>query len=362
MKLPLALFVLVAISSQVALSQTYMATAYPNQNTLMIPDSFKLAVAIKLPPDSYDVSASFNGAHAGGDVDGIFFAAHTGESSTEWPRGHAVYESIHSKAKTISFPNAPDTVLGHLFFEDGGDFNDNAGSATVVFSSKTSGRKYTTTVYPNQNTIMIPDSFNLAVPIKLPPGSYQITASFSSAHAGGDIDGIFFAAHTGENSTQWPRGHAVYESIHSEADTISFVNAPDTVVGHLFFEDGGDFFDNNGNASVEFKKIPITSVEGSENSVPIEFALRQNYPNPFNPSTTINFALPEESIVKLAVYDIVGREVAVLSNERLSEGYYSRTFDGSRLSSGVYFYRLSALAQSGSGHSFSQVRKLILLK
>ncbi|HTX18956.1 MAG TPA: LamG-like jellyroll fold domain-containing protein [Bacteroidota bacterium] len=105
----------------------------------------------------------------------------------------------------------------------------------------------------------------------------------------------------------------------------------------------------------------VTNI-ASEEAIPTSFALLQNYPNPFNPSTTISFALPEGSMVKLVVYDLVGREVAILANERLGQGYYSRTFDGSRLSSGVYFYRISAQGQNGTGQSFSQVKKLILLK
>jgi hypothetical protein len=93
----------------------------------------------------------------------------------------------------------------------------------------------------------------------------------------------------------------------------------------------------------------------SSDAVADEFALDQNYPNPFNPVTTISFSLAERSPVKLAVYDLAGREVASLLNEERDAGKYAVTFDGGALPTGVYFYQLQA-------GSFAAVRKLILMK
>jgi hypothetical protein len=84
-------------------------------------------------------------------------------------------------------------------------------------------------------------------------------------------------------------------------------------------------------------------------------ALNQNYPNPFNPSTTIRFELAKTSHVSLSVYDMLGRQVSVLVNERQQAGYHEVKFDGNGLSSGVYFYRIEA-------GSFIQTRKLMLLR
>ena len=75
---------------------------------------------------------------------------------------------------------------------------------------------------------------------------------------------------------------------------------------------------------------------------PSEFHLNQNYPNPFNPYTTIKFSLPENSLVTLKVYNIVGEEVATLINGERDAGWYEQSFDASSLSSGIYIYRLSA--------------------
>jgi hypothetical protein len=91
------------------------------------------------------------------------------------------------------------------------------------------------------------------------------------------------------------------------------------------------------------------------NAVTSEFALEQNYPNPFNPVTTIAFSLAEKSPVKLAVYDLTGREVASLVNEERNAGRYEVTFNAGALPTGMYFYRLQA-------GSFAAVRKLILMK
>lgn len=79
--------------------------------------------------------------------------------------------------------------------------------------------------------------------------------------------------------------------------------------------------------------------------LPERFGLSQNYPNPFNPTTTIKFQLAEESMVRLEVYDILGRRVAVLVNDQMQAGYHQTMFDANRLASGVYFYRMVAGSQ-----------------
>jgi|GEM_PF-2104337 len=88
---------------------------------------------------------------------------------------------------------------------------------------------------------------------------------------------------------------------------------------------------------------------------PQKFELSQNYPNPFNPSTTIAYSLPQAGNVTLKIYDALGREVATLVNDFKSEGEYRVQFNGSSLSSGMYFYRLQA-------GSFVETKKLVLMK
>jgi hypothetical protein len=102
--------------------------------------------------------------------------------------------------------------------------------------------------------------------------------------------------------------------------------------------------------------ITVTGVEHSQNrNIPESYTLYQNFPNPFNPSTTIKYSIPQASFVTLKVYDILGREVQSLVNEEKPTGSYEIKFNGSYLSSGVYFYRMHA-------GSFVSTKKLILLK
>lgn len=96
--------------------------------------------------------------------------------------------------------------------------------------------------------------------------------------------------------------------------------------------------------------------------IPSSFTLDQNYPNPFNPSTNINFSIPSNSVVSLKVYDINGREVAsVLDNKSLSPGSYTQFFDASILASGTYLYRLEAIPSSG-GQGFVETKRMTLIK
>ena len=99
----------------------------------------------------------------------------------------------------------------------------------------------------------------------------------------------------------------------------------------------------------------VTSARTQSQGLPHAFELTQNYPNPFNPSTAIRFGLPRDLLVSLHVFDLLGREVAVLVNEKRAAGVYEITFDGSRLASGVYFYRLQA-------GDYIATKKLLLLK
>lgn len=97
-----------------------------------------------------------------------------------------------------------------------------------------------------------------------------------------------------------------------------------------------------------------TSIQPNTNT-PDEYSLSQNYPNPFNPSTKLEFGISNFGFVSLKVYDVLGNEVKTLINENKPAGRYTVTFDGSNLSSGIYFYKL----ESGS---FIETKRMILLK
>ena len=98
--------------------------------------------------------------------------------------------------------------------------------------------------------------------------------------------------------------------------------------------------------------LGITNIS---NGIPDKFSLSQNYPNPFNPSTNIKYQIAKNSFVTLKVFDILGKEIATLVNEKQNSGTYESTFDARGLTSGVYFYRLTA-------GDFSETKKMLMIK
>ena len=101
----------------------------------------------------------------------------------------------------------------------------------------------------------------------------------------------------------------------------------------------------------------MTSVEGDEQGsvLPKPFELAQNFPNPFNPATEIQFSLPRKCDVKLEVFNILGQRIATLVNRPMEAGYHTATFDGSKVASGIYLYRLQA-------GDFVESKKMMLVK
>ena len=94
--------------------------------------------------------------------------------------------------------------------------------------------------------------------------------------------------------------------------------------------------------------------------LPNSFSLKQNYPNPFNPTTTIRYDLKENSAVKLDVLDILGQRIQEIDLGHVTMGSHSQTVDMSRYSSGVYLYRINAMASDGE--RFVSTKKMVLLK
>ena len=105
-----------------------------------------------------------------------------------------------------------------------------------------------------------------------------------------------------------------------------------------------------------YQKVSVTGIKQISGNIPDAFSLYQNYPNPFNPSTSIKFDVLNNSNITLKVYDVMGREIATLiDNEAVSPGTKEIDFDASDLSSGIYFYTLTA-------GDFKATKKMMLLK
>ena len=113
---------------------------------------------------------------------------------------------------------------------------------------------------------------------------------------------------------------------------------------------------NNGAAiSLDLIDIAGTITGVTNNQTPGTYELNQNYPNPFNPTTTINFSIPKSGLVTIKVFDLLGKEVTTLVNDPKVAGTYSVNFDGTNLSSGVYFYKIEA-------NDFVAVKRMMLIK
>jgi hypothetical protein len=131
-------------------------------------------------------------------------------------------------------------------------------------------------------------------------------------------------------------------------------------VVHVVWQDTRD-----GNYEIYYKRNPTGNTIGIKNitsEIPSSYSLQQNYPNPFNSTSNLKFQIVNTEDVKLVVYDIMGREVQTLVNESLKPGTYEVTFDASMLTSGIYFYRLSAHQGGSTTGDLVASRNMILIK
>jgi hypothetical protein len=92
-----------------------------------------------------------------------------------------------------------------------------------------------------------------------------------------------------------------------------------------------------------------------EDNIPVGYSLEQNYPNPFNPSTKISFSLPQNTQLKMTVYNVIGEQIATLFDGEMTAGIHQIEFNAEGLSSGIYFYRVETAA-------YSQTKKMILMR
>ena len=117
----------------------------------------------------------------------------------------------------------------------------------------------------------------------------------------------------------------------------------------------------NGSYIFRLKEIDLNGTFNYSNEIEVvinnvpNFLLLQNYPNPFNPSTTISYQLPQDGLVSIKVYDVLGKEIATLVNEVKTSGLHEVDFNASNLSSGIYLYKMTV-------NNFTQTRKMIVLK
>jgi len=189
----------------------------------------------------------------------------------------------------------------------------------------------------------------------LPPGTIPVElTSFTASVNPGSVT-LSWSTATETNN----QGFEIQRNNGSEFYAIGFVtgNGTTTEINNYSYTDRNL---TAGNYSYRLKQVDFNGRYEYSNVInvdvaPEQFELSQNYPNPFNPSTTINFSIPQSSIVTLKVFNTLGQEVKTLVNQNMESGVHSISFDASELNSGIYFYRLDA-------GQFTEVRKMTLIK
>jgi len=154
-------------------------------------------------------------------------------------------------------------------------------------------------------------------------------------------------------------GFLTISGIKKDGSTYSNFS-PDQLTITLPANTGGVF-------AVTYQPQIVNKIASSTNNLPNDFVLMQNYPNPFNPSTTIMYGIPQASHVTVKVYSILGQEVATLVNDVQTASYHRVVWNGTNdngmhVSSGVYFFRLTAESVTGDGKNFTQLKKMLFVK
>jgi len=187
----------------------------------------------------------------------------------------------------------------------------------------------------------------------------SVTVDSGNADGGSNFGEILVNDGTGKTRVELQDGNHKY---HNAWDT-TFISNPNFVYvkkGDRFAELKGIMYYSFSNYKLTPRKdddfmgyipVGINEIE----PVPVQYSLDQNYPNPFNPSTSISYSIAKDGLVKLKIFNILGQQVSTLVNQVQSPGIYKVHFDASKLTSGVYFYKLDS-------EGFSVVKKMILIK
>ena len=228
---------------------------------------------------------------------------------------------------------SPGNATGHYMLVEPFDSNANTGSSLLTGNiDKVWGVRYYRCSYHSGGVGASQMTFDKFTPSYgrnegIAPGNTNLRVAYST-----------------DNRATWNGQGPTYVPHMTSLDTVPRTIASDSLTGGLVLVDGAAMYVTIARAAgtTENSLDPGSDAVIQKSDLPGEFELSQNYPNPFNPATRLSFVIRNSSFVSLKVYDILGREITTLVNERLHAGSYEIPFDGSSLSSGIYLYRLTA--------------------
>jgi len=247
------------------------------------------------------------------------------------------------------------------FHYDDSELNGNTESELVQFRSTDTGTNWSLeggTVNTTSNTVTLSgiDEFSrwtlaassLPLPVELISFTASVRSSLVELHwqTETEVDNYGFDIERSTIDDSWKKSGFV-EGHGNRNSPKSYSFTDKNPVGGSIFNYRLKQIDTDG----EFNYSDIVEVE----MIPNEFILYQNYPNPFNPATTIKYALPFESKVKIVLYNSLGEQVAVILNRTMPAGYHNIKFYGSELTSGIYIYRIET-------KGFIKSKKMMLIK
>ncbi|MEZ4690884.1 MAG: YHYH protein [Ignavibacteria bacterium] len=277
------------------------------------------------------------------------------DTSGGHPAPGGVYH-YHINMKKLYTPdeNEHSPILGYMF--DGyplyGPYGYSNANGTGGIRRMISGyvkRNITERTTLPDGTVLQPNQYGPAVSSQYPLGCF--VEDYVLNTSGADLD-----SHNGRFSVtpEYPNGiYAYFITIDVEGNPVyPYIIGP-TYYGSVVPGNTGPGGGHVVISETVIQYIPTTGIINQ--SEPVDFNLSQNYPNPFNPETNINFNISKEANTSLKVYDVSGKEVASLINENLIAGSYVVKFNGSLLSSGIYYYTLT------SGNLI-QTKKMMVIK
>jgi hypothetical protein len=245
----------------------------------------------------------------------------------------------------------PELAVSVRFYYDESELNSIPEENLRVFHSTDFGNNWTGiggTVNTTDNYVELTNFNDLFLNFTLADVNNPIPVELTSFSATTDGRSVKLEWITASeiNNQGWHIERRSNES--NDWNNVGFVNGTGNSTQYVSYS----FVDGNlsfGVYSYRLKQIDFDGTSTYSNIIevdlgngPVEFALDQNYPNPFNPTTTINFEIPKSSFINISVYNTIGEKVATLANELFEAGRYSRTFDASEFSTGLYIYRLSS--------------------